>query len=95
MNTNFTSIGLKSGEKNCEPQKPTGNNWKDVDWFLHTWGFLPDDEEEISKLSSDQKNYLILLLLDYSWRLSENDGVRIIKMVQDFLKNNRIGDYFN
>lgn len=94
----ISSVGLKSGEKNSKPQISTDRDWMDVDWFLHTWGFLPNDEEKINYLSNGDKNYLILLLLDFCWRkYDEKLSREMIIMVQDFFEkiDPKIMEYFS
>jgi hypothetical protein len=90
----ISSIGLKSGEKNSIPQESTGDNWKDVDWFLHTWGFLPNDESAINKLSKDGRNRVNLILLDLAWRSDNEYRTKGIEMIQEIFEKEKISDYF-
>jgi len=40
---NVYVMRLKSGEKNTKQQVSGDDPSINVDWFLHTWGFLPNN----------------------------------------------------
>jgi hypothetical protein len=41
------------GFENGAPAFPS-SSWASVDLFLHTWGFLPNDNEALKSLTKDQ-----------------------------------------
>jgi len=90
----ISSIGLRSGERNSKPQNVPNDNWKCVDWFLHTWGFLPYDNTQLDKLSSDQKNVIIGTLLDLAWRKDEETSIQAIALIQERFNEWGLSDYF-
>ena len=80
------NIWLEDWEKNIKQQFDTNKNWDNVDWFLHTWGFLPASINFKDKLTVEQSDCLIVLALDWLWRKTWiDDWEQIIKRVQEYL----------
>ena len=80
--------------KNSKPLPKAESNWTNVDNFLHTWGFLPNDHQSIQLMKKEDQEYLILLLLDLAWRdPSPQESARAIGIIQQKLVE--IDEYSN
>lgn len=81
------------GFKNGAPAH-VNSSWAEVDLFLNTWGFLPNDMSRLDSLSREQLTHLCLLALDASARINL-DG-QWIKAIQGHMHNLGISpDSFN
>jgi hypothetical protein len=74
------------GFKNSTPKKPL-TTWAEVDHFLETWGFLPNDVP-LETLSKPELINLCLLALDAASRIQTDDV--FIKVIQQQMFNMKI-----
>ena len=56
------------------------NDWSEVDLFLHTWDFLPNDNSVLETLSKEQLVELCMSLMATSCRMDfEGRGIKFVQ----------------
>lgn len=75
------------GFKNGAPAYPH-DAWQGVQLFIDTWGFLPNDEELLNKLTREELTTLCMMALDASSRIDL--GGSDIRKIQEFMHQHKI-----
>ena len=75
------------GFKNGAPAYARNNNWTEVQLFLDTWGFLPNDGSILEKLNKEQLIELCIAIMSSACRIDlDGKGIKYCQKLMHTLE---------